>query len=92
MMSQFMAQGGQAISGNAIKWRKMNVNVPFSPFSGNLKMFLSSFGPNVMAFLLAMEEEMEAPEEKGEHLNGAPQVSPILLHKKAFPPSSVEKK
>lgn len=56
MMSQFMAQGGQGISGNAIKWRKMSVNVPFSPFGGKLKMFLSIFSPTAMVFLLPMEE------------------------------------
>lgn len=64
MMSQFMAQGGQGISGNAIKWRKTSVNVPFSPFGGNLKMFLSILGPIIMVFLLPMEEEMGDPEEK----------------------------
>lgn len=64
MMSQFMAQGGQGISGNAIKWRKMNVNVPFSPFSGNFKMFLNISGPIIVALLLPMEEEMGAPKEK----------------------------
>lgn len=53
MMSQFMAQGGQGISGKAIKWRKTSVNVPFSLFSGNFKMFLNVFGPIVTALLAA---------------------------------------
>lgn len=84
MMSQFMAQGGQGISGNAIKWRKTSVNVPFSPFSGNLKMFLSILGPIIMVFLLPMEEEMGAPEEKRKTLKRAPQISSLLLHKILF--------
>jgi hypothetical protein len=63
-----MAQGGEGISGNAIKWRKTNVNVPFSPFSGNFKMFLNIFGPIIMALLLSMEEEMGALGEKRQTL------------------------
>lgn len=41
-----MAQGGQSISGNAIKWRETNVNVPFSPLGGNFEMFLEYFRPH----------------------------------------------
>lgn len=48
MMSQFMAQGGPGISGKAIKWREMSVNVPFSLFSGNFKILSNVLGPTVL--------------------------------------------
>lgn len=78
MMSQFMAQGGQGISGNAIKWRKTSVNVPFSPFGGNLKMFLSILGPIIMVWRWGLQRK------RGKHLNRAPQISSLLLHKILF--------
>lgn len=54
MMSHFMAPGGRSISGKAIKRGKASVNVPFSLFGGNFKMFLNIFGPTVMALPLRM--------------------------------------
>lgn len=64
MMSQFMAQGGQGISGKAIKWRETSVNVPFSLFSGNFKMFSNVSGPTVLVSRLPTEADGAPGDER----------------------------
>ena len=83
-----MAQEGQSISGNAIKWRETNVNVPFSPLGGNFEMFLEYFRPHrhsITAIHAGRDEGARGRKDK--HVHGPPPISPLSLCKIIlFPP------
>lgn len=92
MMSQFMAQGGHGVSGKAIKWRKTSVNVPFSLFSGNIKMFSNIPGLTVTVLLLPGEDDTGFGGRKENTSRSSSGFCPFPTADTFFLPSCMEKK